>query len=162
MDTSTKRYLSSDREGAFPDLTRDLYRVTSDETEDYNCIAYAAGDMTRWWWPDPFGDYFWPASASRAETLECFVEMYQTFGYQKCDHGEAEPGFEKVAIYIDPFGTSYTPIGMPTHAARQLDSGIWTSKLGGWEDIEHLTLECLGGKGAYGRPSQFLKRRTVS
>ncbi len=28
-------------------------------------------------------------------------------------------------------------LGLPTHAARQLASGRWTSKLGKAEDIEH-------------------------
>lgn len=52
--------------------------------------------------------------------------------------------------------------GEPTHAARQLPSGAWTSKLGEWEDIEHDTLEALeGSEGrgeAYGRVALILKR----
>jgi hypothetical protein len=39
--------------------------------------------------------------------------------------------------------------GNYTHAARQLPSGKWTSKLGTWEDIEHDSVEAVGG-GAYG------------
>jgi hypothetical protein len=30
-----------------------------------------------------------------------------------------------------------TADGVPTHAARHLPDGQWTSKLGRWEDIEH-------------------------
>ena len=53
--------------------------------------------------------------------------------------------------------------GRPTHTARQLPtSRTWTSKLGEWEDIEHMTLASLEGKDpAYGMPVKFLKRRSA-
>ena len=40
----------------FPGLRNSAYRVTSPAARDYNCIAWAAGDATRWWWPDPDPD----------------------------------------------------------------------------------------------------------
>ena len=47
------------------------------------------------------------------------------------EDGPLQDGYEKIAIYaLD---------GEPTHAARQLDTGRWTSKLGKHEDIEHDT-----------------------
>jgi len=45
---------------------------------------------------------------------------------------------------------------VPTHAARQLENGRWTSKLGELEDIEH-DLHHLAS-GAYGAVVQILKR----
>ena len=52
--------------------------------------------------------------------------------------------------------------GAPTHVARQLPSGAWTSKLGDWEDIEHQTLASLeerpGAAPAYGKVARILKR----
>jgi hypothetical protein len=70
-----------------------------------------------------------------------------------CNDGLFEIGFEKVAIYVDAGGT-------PTHMARQLESGAWTSKCGSLEDIEHYALEAVGGFGAreYGRVAAFLRR----
>jgi hypothetical protein len=65
-----------------------------------------------------------------------------------------EAGFEKIAIYVDGDG-------VPTHAARQLSDGAWTSKLGEWEDIRHLTLEAMEDDGlglGYGKVSLILKR----
>ena len=59
-----------------------------------------------------------------------------------------EPEVEKVALYARA--------GEPTHAARQLSSGRWTSKLGPEEDLEH-SLEGLAGP-AYGVVVQILKR----
>jgi hypothetical protein len=60
-----------------------------------------------------------------------------------------ETGWEKVALFAHEDGT-------PTHAARQLASGRWTSKLGELEDIEH-ELEAVEG-AAYGSVVVYLKR----
>jgi hypothetical protein len=49
---------------------------------------------------------------------------------------------------------------MWTHAARQLDNGKWTSKLGQLEDIEHESLEALSG-AVYGSVVQVLKKPTT-
>ena len=46
---------------------------------------------------------------------------------------------------------------VPTHAARQLPNGWWTSKLGPSFDIEHATPEAVAG-GVYGDPVLFLSR----
>lgn len=43
------------------------------------------------------------------------------------------------------------------HAARQQPSGVWTSKLGQMEDIEHNMLEALRGD-VYGRVGLILRR----
>jgi hypothetical protein len=44
-----------------------------------------------------------------------------------------------------------------THVARQLYTGAWTSKIGEWEDIEHLTLEAVSG-GLYGEPAIIMRK----
>ena len=81
--------------------------------------------------------------------MECFIEAFATLGFSQCDAVEYEKGFEKVAIYVD---TS----GKPTHAARQLSSGLWTSKLGNLQDIEH---EIDGVSGdLYGSVAVIMKR----
>jgi hypothetical protein len=61
--------------------------------------------------------------------------------------------FEKIVLYGVRVGTDI----VPTHAARQLVDGRWTSKLGNCEDIEHDTIEMLNGP-RYGVPICFLKR----
>ncbi|MBU2521028.1 MAG: hypothetical protein KKD50_02235, partial [Proteobacteria bacterium] len=58
-----------DIEKSFPKLQDGGYRITSLDTVDYNCIAWAAGDTEAWWWPDPLNMYYWPIGVSRAETL---------------------------------------------------------------------------------------------
>lgn len=138
-----------DIEKSFPKLQDGGYRITSLDTVDYNCIAWAAGDTEAWWWPDPLNMYYWPIGVSRAETLEAFIEAFVALGFTPCDAAEYEKSFEKVAIYVD---TS----GQPTHAARQLSSGLWTSKLGNLQDIEH-DIDGVSG-GLYGSVAVIMKR----
>jgi len=116
-----------------------------------HCIAWAAGETTRWWWPvlDPDNAaVFWPAGVVLEETLDAFVAAFATLGYAPCTGEEPEPGFEKVALFAKA--------AVPTHAARQLPSGRWTSKLGLREDIEH-DLHAVSGD-VYGSVVVLLKR----
>jgi hypothetical protein len=140
-------------EERFPGLQTSPFRVTSPATRDYNCIAWAAGDTTRWWWPDPDPDndaVYWPSNIPIEETTGAFAAALATLGYAPCSGDEFEPGFEKVALFAT--GT------VPAHAARQLPSGRWTSKLGRSEDIEH-ELNAVSG-AAYGTVVQVFKRAT--
>jgi hypothetical protein len=66
-----------------------------------------------------------------------------------CEGDELEAGFEKIALFANNQG-------IPLHAARQLPSGRWTSKLGELEDIEH-TLRDLEGE-EYGSVALVMKR----
>lgn len=138
-------------EQIFPGLAKGDYRVTSPKSRDYNCIAWAAGDTANWWWPgsDPMREY-WPAGVERAQTLAAFQKMFASQGYLLCDNGDLETGFEKIAIFADNHQ-------VPLHAARQLPSGRWTSKLGRWVDIEH-GLRDLDG-ASYGSVAVFMKRQ---
>lgn len=137
-------------EAAFPNLALAGYAVTSPATPDYNCIAWAARDDSAWWWPDPHGQYFWPDDAPRRETLQAFEQAYAGLGFSRCADGTLEPDFEKIAIYSDSQG-------LPTHAARQLASGKWTSKLGREVDIEHGDVQGVEGQD-YGSVAVFMRR----
>jgi len=130
--------------------------VASPATIDYNCIAWAAEDTTRGWWPT--GGY-WPPGVERRRTVQRFVAAFGTLGYEPCDSPELECNYDKVAIYVDL-------LNRPTHMARQLPSGWWTSKLGLLEDIIHRTLSEIEGTGIpddrdYGRVAAILKRSRV-
>lgn len=131
--------------GAFPGLGDTAFEVTSDDTPIYNCIAWAAGVNHQYWWPGRF----WPKTAERKATRESFIQAFASRDYAVCEDAELEQGFEKVALYEKD--------GMPTHAARQLSDGDWTSKLGGAHDISH-DLNALNGD-RYGEPVLFLKRK---
>lgn len=134
----------------FPRLTPTNHRVTSPPSIVYNCIAWAAGDASIWWQ----SGLHWPfASHPFDDTVEELKRVFQTLGYEECPAGDLEPGFEKVVL----FGVS----GQYTHAARQLPSGKWTSKLGTEDDIEHDSPETVGG-GIYGDVALFLRRQLVN
>ncbi len=139
-------------ESLFPGLCNSTFQVTSPRSRRYNCIAWAAGDTSDWWWLtwDPLDDVpFWPVRIPRVETIPAFVAVFMSLGYVACDGETPEPGQEKVALFADVNN-------IPTHAARQLSNGRWTSKLGKAEDIEH-ELHALEGD-IYGTVALVMKR----
>ncbi|MBV6519051.1 MAG: hypothetical protein DYG84_08245 [Candidatus Brocadia sp. AMX3] len=138
-------------EKAFPNLRVSGYSITSPVTPEYNCIAWAAGETESWWEPDPLSLYYWPSNTPRQYTAEAYKKAYEKIGYAVCNNPAYEEGFEKIAVYVDSHGK-------PTHAARQLSAGIWTSKLGSLEDIEHVTLDDLTGF-SYGIVGFIMKRQ---
>lgn len=137
-------------EKLFPKLTSRNFRITSDPTFEYNCIAWAADNTDAYWWPDPQFVAYWPSEVARVETIDAFVEVFKLFGYTICTNDTHEKDFEKIAIYVNFEGK-------PTHAARQLDSGNWTSKLGDLEDIEHTSLDDINCS-VYGSSAVLMKR----
>ena len=129
-------------------------RWTSPATYDYNCIAWAADDKTQWWWPDPAETSYWPSTVPRKVDIPCSISAFQTCGYEVCSDGKHEPGHIKIAIFCDNED-------IPTHAARQLPSGLWTSKLGPDVDVEHdldgfLTIPRIALE--YGKIKVFMKK----
>jgi len=142
-----------DLELLFPRLHGVQYEITSPAAPDYNCIAWAAGDTSRWWEPDPFEIYYWPKDVPRLPTLESYSQTFQTLGFDVCEDPDFDLKWEKVAIFT---GSD----GIPTHAARQLSDGTWTSKLGQLEDIKHPNLSNVSGR-AYGEVTLILRRPKV-
>jgi hypothetical protein len=135
-------------EEMFPGLRGQSYQIRSPRDGKYNCIAFAAGVSSCWWWPDWTEEDTWPAGVARVETVAAFRDAFGTLGYGVCDDDRLEAGYEKVALFA--------LAGMPKHAARQLPSGRWISKLGAREDIEH-GLHDLTGM-VYGSVVLLLKR----
>lgn len=136
-------------ESAFPSLAGDGYQHTSPRDVRYNCIAWAAESKSRWWWPDPQGQYYWPEGAPREVSISAFVEVFSRLGYSPCADEAYRPGFEKVVIYVKE--------DKPTHAARQLGPANWKSKLGPNVDISHPRPESLCGP-EYGEVGVILSR----
>lgn len=133
----------------FPNSQDDPFIITSRPTPTYNCIAWAYGDNTRWYWPDPSNIYFWPNNIPRAISIGSFIELFYMIDYRVCENGSIENGFEKIAIFVDERG-------IPTHAARLLINGFWTSKLGQDIDVSH-SINSIEG-GGYGHVSVYMKR----
>jgi hypothetical protein len=147
--------LTSSLKSEFPKINDNNYQHTSQATVNYNCIAWAARDNKRWWEPDSLYTYYWPPGVKREYTLEAYQDAYRTVGYEVCDNGTMEKGYEKIVIYIHPVSS------MPMHASRLLPSGMWTSKLGQNIDISHLSADTLEGK-SYGIARYFMKRKMLN
>lgn len=96
-----------------------------------------------------FAILFW-LSDDKSDSLENCIKTFNILGYKEKGDSSFESEFEKVALYIDADG-------LPSHAARQKENGVWTSKLGEAEDIEHNTPNELEGE-AYGKVRIILKR----
>jgi len=136
-----------------PNLSDSNSRVTSRDTPRYNCIAWAAGEDFRNWWPDLMGIGYWPPSIPREEKMPAFVRAYETLNFRLCIGGVLENGIEKLALYGKRRGEDV----IPTHAALQLESGEWTSKLGRFEDISHASVEDVYGP-CYGEVIFYMAR----
>ncbi|MEH2440267.1 MAG: hypothetical protein V7K16_08220 [Nostoc sp.] len=68
----------------YPNLIIYGYKLTSPDTIDYNCVAWAAEDDETWWWPDIQEQFYWPLSIPREETIEVFQQAFETLGYEVC------------------------------------------------------------------------------
>lgn len=127
--------------------------MTSLETDQYNCIAHAADDISQKWDcpPVPTPGFYWPRGAARGDELAALVSAFEQIGYEVCGDGSLEEGIEKVALYAED--------GDWQHAAKQRPDGHWSSKLGDWEDIRHATVMDVGEE--YGAPCCFMKRKRI-
>jgi hypothetical protein len=122
----------------FPRLHGATFRITSPPDDGYNCMSWCAEDVAHWWWP--LGDHpelYWPDGVAKEVTVAAFQAAFATLGFADCPSEHLEAGTEKIAIFAK-HGT------VPTHGARQLPSGLWTSKFGKAEDVEHPLRELEG------------------
>lgn len=139
----------------FPKLLSDpSFKITSKPTTEYNCISWA---MVRsdCWTQCPAGVKifdgvsWWPPEAENGLNISCLIDAFEKVGHIRCENGNLETGFRKVALYSDQNNCW-------THAARLLRTGFWTSKLGAWIDIQHGTPYTIEGP-AYGSVYCFMK-----
>jgi len=134
----------------FPKLSIEGFKTVGQATELYNCIAYAAGDTTDWWWPT--GPEYWPPWATTNEKMRSLEEVFVGLEYEPCNDDSLEYGYEKVALYEIN--------GRFQHAARQMPTGRWRSKMGRGPLIEHRSPDSLSD-GVYGSPTVFMRRPTT-
>lgn len=134
----------------FPRLKDVVAKKTSDPTPQYNCIAWAFEDNTRWWWP--MHRRYWPIPYEGKTTMQAFQEFLEMDGWTAGADRTFQVEVRKVALYASVVD------GQPTHAARQLETGLWTSKLGAELDLTHELHELEGP--TYGTvQSIFMKPR---
>jgi len=134
-----------------PNLTAGNHSITSPQDEHYNCVSHAVHEDQVSLWPDDNNS--WPEELPRVETIDAFVRFFTLIGFEEIPITATKitPGYEKIAIFAEAGA-------FPTHVARQLDGGRWTSKLGILVDIGHADLHCLEG-GEYGYVVRLMRRR---
>ena len=130
----------------FPKLANVAAKKTSEADTRYNCIAWVFGDNRRWWWPSTRA--YWPMDTAGKTVIEAFEEWFDRDGWEPITSLEFEAGFTKIALFAKD--------GHPTHAARQLKNGLWTSKLGQNIDIVHKHDELDGPK--YGAVTRIYRK----
>jgi hypothetical protein len=140
----------------FPNLATDKdFKVTSKYDVQYNCIAWAFQYyQDRWMQFDtrPRLDgvwYWWPPGVTVSPHINAYIEAFESIGFKKCNNGNLENGFVKIVLYVDHNNDC-------THAARQRRSGLWTSKLGRGNDIQHGNPYVIEGN-FYGKVHTFMK-----
>lgn len=136
----------------FPNLKKDKsYQITSPKTSDYNCISWARGVDDCWSWPplecDMADDQYWPTCIPNNTKIETFVRLFELEGFTVCQ--DDANNHDVICLYHKD--------GNCTHAARKLTNGLWTSKLGPLNDIQHSSPHSLEGE-MYGRIYCYMKR----
>ena len=155
-------FIQDDLHRDFPKLRFSNWSVNSPYDTEYQCIAWAACNFNRRWWPWDDPSFYWPDGFVKRPVgtpipVQEFAEMFEKkFGYEKCTKGEFEWGYQKVAIFANLEGV--------THMARQrLFGDEWLSKLGCYEDIVHSKSVDIEGDidptaRQYGEVVQYMKR----
>ena len=138
----------NEMEGLLPNLAGSGYEITNEASEEYNCIAWALGATTPWWGYQNPGDY-WPPTLPRNQEIGTLMRLFASQRFSLCEDDTPEPGYDKIALYAF--------VGQFTHAARQLNDGRWTSKLGIREVITHPSLANLED-GIYGSVHCIMRR----
>lgn len=121
---------------------------TSKQTWDYNCVMWSLHRDDYW------KDFFYTEDGyiSIDQSIKPYVEFFKENGFSICETNVVEEGFEKICIY--------SKNGIFSHVSRQLKDGRWASKMGNYEDIEHLSVFDVNGEG-YGAPEVYMKKEIV-
>src|SRR6266436_2853677 len=121
-----------------PRLRGTNWRIASRPRKRYNCIAWAVGDTLQRW--DLGKGNHWPQGVPQRYNFGCLVRAYIAAGFSVCTTTEGrvfDAAYETVVLFEKS--------GLWEHAAKLLKNGMWSSKLGDCEDIEHSTPESVGG-----------------
>jgi hypothetical protein len=119
-----------------PRLQDSAHGVTSEPTDQYNCVAWVERDFAHWWQPE----FDWPNDLQcpppGEPDLPCYVSLFRRWGFEPCETDDFEPGFLKIAIYSKD--------GFFHHVAKQVPPiRWWSSKVGAAHDFKHERLDAL-------------------
>ncbi len=134
----------------------------SNPTRSYNCMGYVLG-VLKWWQPQDNREgvvrnrrYFWPNGIPHDESINGYVQAARTEGFEVCDTGEWEDGYEKITLFFK----SVDPEKPFTHATRLIAPNRAESKLGPDSDIPHAQ-DALDDLWFYGTGRVHMRRRIM-
>lgn len=142
----------------FPDLANDNnFKILSECTPVYNCIAWAMGYNDRWVSPFLYPGYWWPDGVVRSMAPEALIQAFQVEGFEMSDDILLEDGYSKVVLYKNLAGDQWT------HAARIVTDDTEYSKFGQSFDGQHShEVLCRTSAGcsdqSYGTAFAYMKR----
>lgn len=144
--------------GIFPGLDHDPeFRITSEQTDRYNCIGWAMGFDKRWvsYADDPFVTtnarriyIWWPEGVEASERPEALIAAFEKLGFERTDNRNYEEGYDKAVLYSKD--------NKWTHAARIVSDTTEHSKFGGSWDALHGRDRFAGS--SYGSPYAYMRR----
>ncbi|MGZ5481192.1 MAG: DUF7689 domain-containing protein [Pyrinomonadaceae bacterium] len=140
-------------EQLFPKLCGTPWAIKSRKTRRYNCLAWAAREKHRRW--DFTKGAYWPPGVKRLSGIAYLVGAYLAEGFSVSNQSACQ-SYDSTSDSIVLYERNL--IGM--HAARLLANGMWSSKLGDLEDVQHKTPEDISGT-RYGNPIVYMKRKRV-
>ncbi len=158
LDTSINRQALI---GVFPDLAQDInFKILSDCTYQYNCIAWAMGYTDRW--VDILTDlpgHWWPLGVVKDMTPEALIEAFKAEGFELSDNCLPEKDYSKVVLYKNATGKW-------THAARIITANVEHSKFGpAWDGQHSHNVLCNTTAGqehqSYGIAYAYMKRQNT-
>lgn len=144
----------------FPLLASDLkFKVTSNFTPLYNCIAWAMGFTDRWVAPVDETDInlmrgrflWWPEGIEQSQRPEALQAAFEVLGFEVCSSPDYEDGYDKSVLYCKNEKW--------THASRILSDEEEHSKFGESWNAHHGRFKFDGS--IYGIPYCYMRREHV-
>ncbi len=134
-------------------LDSNSYKAPHSEKDfNYNCLAFALGDVTNWWEPPRQFGHYWPPGFPDDVTVETAVSIIKSHGYTVDWDPSSRPETDSIAVYA---------VGAEWAHFAKFSSGVWFSKLGSGNDIIHAELKSLEGD-IYGKVVRVLSRRPLT
>lgn len=124
------------------------FKLLSDFSFQYNCIAFAMGMTDRWVDHSNIAWHWWPP-VEKGESVDHLIKAFQYFGFEECGLDDnIDDLYDKIAIYHVKKRW--------THAARIVANGIYHSKFGESFDGRHSSGNVL--QAQYGNVCMIMRR----
>ena len=127
------------------------FKLTSQPTYRYNCIAFAMGMSDRWVDVANLPWHWWPP-VQKDDTINSLIAAFEYFGFEKCGMDDnIDEKYDKVVLYGKD--------NQWQHAAKVVAPNVYHSKFGESFDGTHSSGNVLSVK--YGDPYVVMRRKKI-